>query len=136
MFPIEFDPLLGRAIQCVVFSGLVGNSYTCSAENRFVALRNFESYVPDPDKPIEIVIYGIVNPNTQVDGAGWIKIYSKQQDSLVYDESNSQAAQLTYLKAPGWSPLYSISLSTNYVRWKAEYNFTMNTYQAVPKKEN
>ncbi|CAD8094793.1 unnamed protein product [Paramecium primaurelia] len=136
-FPNQFDPLLGRDIQCIVNSGLSGGSYTCSVDSRIVTLKGYDAYTPEISNPIDITIFGIVNPNSNGGSTtDFLKLYIRQQGSNIYDQSNKEIAQLSFLAAPGWSPLISIDVSTYNVRWNSTYNFTFQTYKNIPKVQS
>jgi histone deacetylase 6 len=92
--------------------------------------------VPDKTQPIRVVIFGIVNPNANSAATDSLKIIVKPLTSIIYDESNSAAAQLSFFPAPGWSPLNSIQVTTQAVRLTALYNFTFTTNSKVPKQNS
>lgn len=101
-----------------------------------VILKGFDSYTPDLTNPIKLTIFGIVNPNVNLDGSptDYLKIYIKQANSNIYDESNSEVKRLSFLTAPGWSPLQSITISNFNARWNSTYNFSFVCNQNIPKK--
>lgn len=57
-------------------SGLSGGSYSCSVDERIVTLKGYDAYTPEISNPIDITIFGIVNPNSNAGAfTDYLKIY-------------------------------------------------------------
>ena len=69
----------------------MGTDYKCGIlSSRAVHLYGFQSYNPNPQSPIMVTIYGIVNPNANNNTlTDYIKIITQPILSKIYDESNS-----------------------------------------------
>ena len=101
IFPMEYDSLLGRSIECNILQGLIGNTI-CNAVNSSIIISNFETYLPSTDNPISLEIYGVINPNKIGDSqTNFFKIGIKKQTSDYFLDLNSQAGKFSFFTAPG-----------------------------------
>lgn len=132
-FPEEYHTTLGYSIQCTTYSGLIGD-ISCSLADRGIYITNFETYLPSADKPVGILVYGIVNPNKYNEAnTGYFKIGTQIGVSAQFLDYNSQAGTLTVLSAPGWATLYNVTSTNYHARIKGSYTFHFKTYKTIPK---
>ena len=132
-FPDEYNPTLGRSIECVTYSGLIGD-ISCSVSNRAVYITNFETYIPSADKPVGVLIYGVINPNKNDDSTtGYFKIGTQIGSTAQFLDYNSQAGVLSVLAAPGWATLYNVTSTNVYARLTSSYSFDFNALNLIPK---
>ena len=133
IFPLIYDSLLGPSISCESTSGLIG-TLACTVQNLIVSITGFQAYIPNADKPISINIYGVINPNRNINfDSGQFGISSMVVNSGNYVDSNDAAGSLVILSAPGWSTLFNITADNYNTRLTANYliNFTANVL--IPK---
>jgi len=136
IFPSVYDALLGTRVYCDATSGLTGE-LACTVSNRVVTITGFDSYTPDSDNPITINVYGVTNPNRNIQsdtGQFTIAIYKKNTN--YYIGYNANAGALVMEPAPGWSILYNISATNLYTRLNSDYKFNITTTAAIPKQSS
>jgi hypothetical protein len=133
-FPSQYDKSIGRSIECEATGGLIG-TIQCQVIDRGVFITNFETYLPTSTNPIKILIYGVINPNS--DGSSktnnfklGITSSSSLYNMLGY---NSEAGQLQTLSAPGWSALHNVSAGNLYCRKTSSYQFYFHLTKKLPK---
>ena len=130
-FPSNFDHRLGDSIACESTNGLIG-TISCTASNRWVTVTGFSAYIPDAQKPITIMVYGVINPNSG-SSSGYFKVATLVAGSSTYVDYNSQFGTLTSLVAPGWASLYSVSPVNLYSRLTSDYDFNFTTTATIPR---
>ena len=132
-FPDEYHVSLGYSIACSTYSGLIGD-ISCSVSNRGVYVTNFETYTPSADKPVGILVYGVINPNNNNgQSTNFFKIGTQIGSTAQFLDYNSQAGEITVLSAPGWATLYNVTATNVYARLTASYSFNFKTYRTIPK---
>lgn len=133
LFPDDYSTSVGRSIQCATYSGLIGD-VSCSVTNRGVFVTNFETYLPSADKPVGILIYGVINPNQNDEGkTGNFKIGTQIQSTAQFLDFNSEVGTLSVLAAPGWATLYNVSSTNLYSRLTSAYTFDFYALRKIPK---
>ena len=133
IFPDDYSPSIGRLIQCVTYSGLIGD-ISCSVSNRGIYITNFETYLPSADKPVGILVYGVINPNKNDAGAtGMFKIGTQILSTAKFLDYNSAVGTITVLAAPGWATLYNVTSVNVYSRLTSDYTFDFNAARNIPK---
>ena len=132
-FPDDYHPTLGRSIVCTTYSGLVGD-ISCSVSNRGVYITNFETYLPSADKPVGILIYGVINPNWNNDlSTGYFKIGTQVGTTAKFIDYESQAGVVITQSAPGWATLYNVTTTNVYARTTSTYTFDFKAFTKIPK---
>jgi len=130
-FPDAYDPMLGANVACDTTSGLLGD-VACAIGNRVVTLSGFDTYTPDADSPISVSVYGVINPNQNINSnTGQFKVATYYQNTQVFIDSNDAAGSFEPIAAPGWSTLYNITATNLNSRLKADYTFNFTSYLGV-----
>lgn len=102
--------------------------------NRGVYVTNFQTYLPSADKPIGILVYGVINPNVNsAKSTGYFIIGVQIGTTAAFQDYNSQAGVVSVLSAPGWATLYNLTTSNTYARITSTYSFDFNAVTKVPK---
>ena len=131
-FPEVYDPRLGDNIDCSSPTGLKGD-VGCVIKNRVVIIRGFDPYTPDADNPITIKIYGVTNPNQDINSnTGNFKIATYYTNTEIFVDSNNAAGAFEPLPAPSWSTLFNVSATNLYARIKADYTFNFTSFIGIP----
>ena len=130
-FPSVYDKTLGPTIACAASSGLLGD-IICKINDRKVVISGFETYLPDTTSPVTINLFGVINPNQDVE-TGQFKIGTRVIGSQAYTDYNSHAGSLTISTAPGWAVLYDIIPDNLYTRLDSSYRFNFTAIASIPK---
>ena len=131
-FPDVYDELLGNNVGCTINDGLDG-TIECTVSHRAVTVSGFSTYTPDADFPISISVYGVVNPNQNINhDTGKFTIATLLPNTQVFKDYNAAAGSFETISAPNWAPLYNISATNLNARLDADYTFNFTNNLGVP----
>lgn len=131
-FPSVYDPNLGTDVECGTATGLSGD-VACTIVDRVVSFSGFDAYTPDADNPITINIYGVINPNQNINSdTGQFKIATYYTNTEIFVDSNSAAGSFEPLPAPNWSTLFNVTATNLYARLPADYTFNFTSFLGIP----
>lgn len=132
-FPKTFDQILGNKLQCTVTSGLADKISCTRLTNRILHIDGISSYQTSPDRPITILISGIINANkldNNVQPVG-LGILIKGLTSLI--DYTDSALSVESIKAPGWAFFFSFNSTNTYCRYVADYSLNFTAASSIPK---
>jgi len=134
VFPSVYDALLGFDVTCASIGGIIGD-FTCDIADRVMTVSGFDDYTPDSDNPIIMQIYGVINPNKDINAdTGQFKIATLIPNSDVFIDYTGNAGSLEIEEAPGWSILYNITAENLDTRLDSYYKLNFTTSIDVPSE--
>ena len=130
-FPLAYDSLLGYDIKCEATEGLQGQPF-CYVDDHRVFMKGFQTYTPQKDNLITLAIYGVVNPNSDID-IGSFTVATFYENTETFVDFNNDFGDIDIEDAPAWAYLYDAFPNFYYSRLKTHYTFnvTLNLLEDI-----
>lgn len=130
-FPSTYDRNIGENLVCwaVGWTGYLSCTVVAGWQ---LAFTSTESFTACKTCSISLLVYGVINPQRlAVGNSGQFKVGTYTAPS--YNEYNEAAGVLTFVAAPSYNNLYSITVSNGNARDVNDWVLNMTMTQTVPQ---